>query len=551
MIAALLLAALEIPAGAAPVVDGKVGAAEWKDAAVLGEEKGITVRAKHDAGALYLSVEQSHPCTGNEEMRLILGSGEAGTGPGEKDLELSFAPFSMQRMPWQEERGDGKSWVPLGSPKGWTARADATEGERMQFEMAVSLSRIPEGELRLGVLCDAGQRSLSWPRDMNLYTPSTWAGVRLAGARGKPAEFDLASTLAKAKEAREAFQTAMTRFQELQKRKEAPKTRSEALTLQQSLEAAAKGFSKAAELEKDNPLARFAYGGFLASLGETDAGRDELLAARRLAPSVPRLAERLYQLDVQANRYADALALAEEGVKAVPDSPGGWILRGQARLCLGDFDGAERDLEKAVRMPIDSQAAKFVEGLLAEAKALKAAWPEEEKARRQGDTLPRAQLVLERGTILVELFEDDAPNTVANFVSLAERGFFDGTRFHRVIGDFMAQGGDPLSRDPDAQGVGSGGPGYRIRTQTGARKHWRGTLSMANSGPDTDGSQFFITVKPTRHLDGKHAVFGRVLEGQEVVDGIRPGDVLKSVRIVRKRAHEYVPEKYEGEAAKP
>lgn len=551
MIAALLLAAAaEVPAGSAPVLDGRVEAPEWRDAAVLGSPQGLTVRAKHDGKALYLAVERAQPCAGTEEICLLLGSGEAGETPGSGDLQLSYCPFSMQRQPWAESRGDGKSWIPQATPAGWAARACAEDPSRMQFELALSLSKVPEGPLRLGILCAPGG---AWPESLNLYMPSSWSEARLAGPRGEPARLELSEEAAKAKSSREAFQAAMVRFQEVLKRKEPPKSQSEAMALQQSIEASAKGFSRAAELEPANPLVRFAYGGFLSTMGEADAGRDELLAARKLAPAVPRLTERLYELDVRCNRYAEALALAEEAAGMVPGIPTGWILRGQARIALGDFGGAVEDLEKADRMPIDSATAKYVESLLQSARGLKEAWPEEEQARRRDESkgdLPRAELVMERGRIVVELFEDDAANTVASFVSLAERGYFDGTRFHRVIGDFMAQGGDPLSRNPEAQGLGSGGPGYRIRTQTSARRHWRGSLSMANAGKDTDGSQFFLAVKPLPHLDGKHAVFGRVLEGQDVVDAIRQGDRLKSVRILRKRAHEYVPEKLE-EPPKP
>src|SRR3954454_16849214 len=132
-----------------------------------------------------------------------------------------------------------------------------------------------------------------------------------------------------------------------------------------------------------------------------------------------------------------------------------------------------------------------------------------------------------RGSIVCELFPKEAPNTVSNFVFLAKEGFYDGTKFHRVIENFMVQGGDPT-------GTGRGGPGYRFNDELTAgkyKKHQRGSLSMANAGPNTNGSQFFITHVVTDWLDGKHTVFGEVKSGQDVVDSVRQGDALTSVTI--------------------
>ena len=130
-----------------------------------------------------------------------------------------------------------------------------------------------------------------------------------------------------------------------------------------------------------------------------------------------------------------------------------------------------------------------------------------------------------RGPIRVELLPDQAPLTVANFVNLARRGFYDGLGFHRVIADFMVQGGCP-------EGSGRGGPGYRFEDETGnGVRHERGVLSMANAGPNTNGSQFFITHVATPWLDGKHTVFGKVVEGLDVVDAIAQGDAINSVKI--------------------
>jgi peptidyl-prolyl cis-trans isomerase B (cyclophilin B) len=134
-----------------------------------------------------------------------------------------------------------------------------------------------------------------------------------------------------------------------------------------------------------------------------------------------------------------------------------------------------------------------------------------------------------RGTIVVDLFPDAAPNTVNNFVFLAREGFYNGTKFHRVIPDFMIQGGDP-------EGTGRGGPGYKFKDEFSAksRKHQVGSLSMANAGPNTNGSQFFITHIATDWLDGKHTVFGQVKSGQDVVNATAQGDTLESVTIEEK-----------------
>jgi peptidyl-prolyl cis-trans isomerase B (cyclophilin B) len=131
----------------------------------------------------------------------------------------------------------------------------------------------------------------------------------------------------------------------------------------------------------------------------------------------------------------------------------------------------------------------------------------------------------DRGPIKVELFADKAPLTVANFVNLARRGFYDGLSFHRVIPDFMIQGGCP-------EGSGRGGPGYKFEDEANnGIGHERGVLSMANAGPNTNGSQFFITHVATSWLDGKHTVFGKVVSGLEAVDAVKQGDQIRKVTI--------------------
>jgi peptidyl-prolyl cis-trans isomerase B (cyclophilin B) len=146
--------------------------------------------------------------------------------------------------------------------------------------------------------------------------------------------------------------------------------------------------------------------------------------------------------------------------------------------------------------------------------------------------MKKAVISTAKGDIQIDLYDAEAPNTVANFEKLANSNFYDGVKFHRVIPDFVVQGGDPYSKTGKGP-VGTGGPGYTIKceTQKNTHTHVAGTLSMAHAGKDTGGSQFFICHSPQRHLDGVHTVFGQVTSGMNVVNDIRKNDVITSVRV--------------------
>lgn len=182
-----------------------------------------------------------------------------------------------------------------------------------------------------------------------------------------------------------------------------------------------------------------------------------------------------------------------------------------------------------------------------------------EIAEMNGEKLVRAanpviRIATSKGDMLVELYEDEAPNTVANIITLAESGFYKGMTFHRIINGFMAQGGCPNSKRGAAGQPGTGGPGYRFADEfaPGLKHTGRGILSMANAGPGTNGSQFFLCFGATPHLDGRHAVFGKVTSGMEVLDkleavGTQSGQPREEVRfnieVVSKRDHAYTVKK--------
>lgn len=231
-----------------------------------------------------------------------------------------------------------------------------------------------------------------------------------------------------------------------------------------------------------------------------------------------------------------------------------YMMGATAAMLLSRVDDADAYLAKLSTIGGSPDKQQQV-GELTEAVREERVKVKEEMARREeeakADDLPRVRIRTSKGDIVLELFENEAPNTVANFVSLVEKHFYDGTPFHRVIPEFMAQGGDP-------KGTGAGGPGYRIPCETeatGARKHFRGSISMAHAGKDTGGSQFFLTFRPTEHLDGRHTVFGRIIEGDDVlmkiqrtqseqgqpIPGVKP-DSIVTAEVIRKRDHAYEPE---------
>ncbi|MFM8290664.1 MAG: peptidylprolyl isomerase [Planctomycetia bacterium] len=245
-----------------------------------------------------------------------------------------------------------------------------------------------------------------------------------------------------------------------------------------------------------------------------------------------------------------AVALAEQLDKAGAGGGDVALMAATAAMILSDVDAAEAWLKKAAAGGAAKERMAELGDAIETERTKVGAEIEKRKSEAKADDLPRVKLTTSQGEIIVELFENEAPNTVANFVNLVEKGYYAGTPFHRVIGGFMAQGGDPT-------GTGTGGPGYTIACECdapGARKHFLGTLSMAHAGKDTGGSQFFLTFRPTEHLDGKHTVFGRVIEGFDVlpklmrtqdeqgrsVPGIKP-DVIVKAEVVRKRPHPYEP----------
>jgi cyclophilin family peptidyl-prolyl cis-trans isomerase len=238
-------------------------------------------------------------------------------------------------------------------------------------------------------------------------------------------------------------------------------------------------------------------------------------------------------------KFADSARLCKTLLEHKFDDQRILLVAGMADFGLNDFAAAQKHLQ-------DAKAAKRLdaEGQLYLAEAQLRA------AEAQADDLPRVKLATSKGDIVVELFENEAPNTVANFISLVEKKFYDGLLFHRVLEGFMAQGGDP-------QGNGRGGPGYRIDCECvldNHRRHFPGTLSMAHAGPNTGGSQFFLTFVRTAQLDGKHTAFGRVVEGFDVLAKIQRFDPdnppptgkptldrIVTATVVRKRDHAYSP----------
>lgn len=278
-------------------------------------------------------------------------------------------------------------------------------------------------------------------------------------------------------------------------------------------------------------------------------GKAAFVAAPNEDRSLTRFLVKVVGDRLQRDQYEAALDLVQALVESDCGISEVYNQAGIASFVLDRYDDAEKYLTEArARNALKGDGQKFFDALA----DYKEYWEQEQDLRKkeaEADDLPRVKLETSKGTIVIELFENEAPDTVGNFISLVESGFYEGLKFHRVEPQFMAQGGCP-------EGTGSGGPGYKIRCECygkNHRNHFRGSLSMAHAGRDTGGSQFYLTFVPTPHLNGKHTVFGRVIEGLEVLEKIqrKPGmgslppaaDTIIKATVLRKRDHEYVPNK--------
>lgn len=283
--------------------------------------------------------------------------------------------------------------------------------------------------------------------------------------------------------------------------------------------------------------------------------RKAALAAIDKAPKSVSIGETLLQIsagECSNDQYAAAKEIVDVLMKNGNGVDGLYDVGTMVAFATDDFTKAKEYLQKSVdlketrrlsnRFTIESMDQHIAD------------WKKEQAVRdaeaAKGD-LPRVKLATTEGDIVIELFENEAPQAVGNFVNLVEKKYYDGLTFHRVLPNFMAQGGCP-------DGRGTGGPGYKIYCECekeNYRRHFSGTLSMAHAGKNTGGSQFFMTFLPTPHLDGRHTAFGRVIEGKDVmskiqrVDPQRPSGLkptqIKAATVLRKRDHQYAPTKVE------
>ena len=284
----------------------------------------------------------------------------------------------------------------------------------------------------------------------------------------------------------------------------------------------------------------------------TEAARKAYVESPNADLELARFLTKMASDAVARDDYEAAAEISQTLIENEPDDKSVYDSAGVAAFVMNDYDKAKEYFTKAQEAgALSSYGMQLASSVDAE----KQLWEKEQeirKAEEEANDLPRVKLTTNKGEIVLELFENEAPDTVGNFVKLVEDKFYDGLTFHRVLQNFMAQGGDP-------KGDGTGGPGYQIFCECYKpeyRRHFRGTLSMDHAGKDTGGSQFFITFRQTPELDGKHTAFGRVIEGMDVLAKIQRRDPqgqpplpepdrILSAEVIRKRDHSYEPRKVE------
>ena len=278
---------------------------------------------------------------------------------------------------------------------------------------------------------------------------------------------------------------------------------------------------------------------------------------------------RLAKIDFDLNHFQAAFDTAEQSLGLDVRNRAAWQIYSRAGFALERFNGVSQKLQQA----FPASSPDWARAIQQNARRLQAAWLRELEQRTKEDAsanLPLVRLTIEhrafagneikasgRGEVVIALFENEAPSTVANFIHLAETGFYDGTLFYWAEAGHMVVGGDPNTKNDNPSDDGTGGPGYVIPDEynlPAARPHFRGTISTVQNGPGKAGSQFFITLVPAPEFDGNSTAFGRVTQGQQVLDQVTqgrtnrkvgefgkliPGDRIVRVEVVRKRPHAY------------
>jgi cyclophilin family peptidyl-prolyl cis-trans isomerase len=512
---------IALPASPAPVVDGKLDDAAWKDAHPFEIKRGQDSLGE---GWLLRSDRQLYVGFRTRLLPLTLGVRLHFTDPAtRRRVAVLVMPFDMPRPPLglSLERTEGAE--PLESAA-CDARFSSEEGRQFSFELRLPLDALqigkPAKEFRFDVeVWDMGAR-----RPIGYYPLVAGEGGAAKGfavLEGTPDwGVDAASTEAPPEQA------ALALLQRLARRSSERGGADEVESLLGLRDGRRNGEALAKlDAELRDLIARFPdYASLRAQRVRVLAGLnrpgDALGVLEQLRKDYPflnldqRHALAEAQLMRDAGRYADAIARLEESRELLENT---------------------RDLPRDLRM---LEALREAHG----------AEMEYRKADAQRDDLPRVLLETSRGNITIELFEDDAPNAVANFITLVESGYYDGTRFHWVQSGGAAYGGDPNSRDQDTFNDGYGSPGYLIETEPSRRVNLPMTIAFADlrSRPRTQGGTFAFNLTAAPSSDSLVSVFGRVIEGADVVKSIEYYDTLKRAKVIRKRDHEYKPTKTAG-----
>ncbi len=575
-------APLGVPAGHGLVLDGKPEEPAWSGALTLSADPldvpppppgaqrvrlEPQVRLLHQAGLLWIGLHlDEDPGMG---MGLRLLAGPEGLGSAAGAVGVVYAPLEL--------RGPRLS---VRSPAGLTraevrarAQADTRSSGRWSLELAVPLADLgavaPAGRLRLALAIDSRTNNVgsAAPAGALLAAPAGWALLAPAADAWSAGEPPEAAPLL-AEDALDAGRVALWReFQQGQVAGVPPGGSAAAREhVERHLLAPLRGIE--ARRPDLLPYLRWVEGQLRISLGDVEQAER---CYREALAVMPGCREAAFELHVKllARAFAEGLPsepsdydaassrlAAELRAAQGPYAREGLSLaRGLLLYKRGDFQEAVAHLEPlARRYPHDAEATFNLE----RARRAPVDWAQEQLLRKGEDARgdqPRVRLTTTRGDVVLELFEDDAPNTVRNFVWLCEHGFYDGTAFHRNVPFFGLQGGDPFTKEgADPRWAGVGGPGYALATEPGTKERrrgaWRGTVLMASHDRDGEGSQFFLVTGTARHLDGQVSVFGRIVEGQGVVDALVEGDRLVSTAVVRRRPGTvYRPTSLSGEPA--